>query len=383
MKRAGETNVNGGNRPDNLWTVHLRRIVIADFGEGGDARLQALERLRTLHSKLKPEAIARRLETAGHAPRWLAADFWIEELDWVLLEGIQSGKRGRSDAIEGIRAVWPAIDAEALSERMQKLALNGLPAYLQDKFWTPEMDRILVGGLKDGTQGEQAAINRILRMHPELRVELVRHRLRQLARRVSREQAQRGIAFLWTAELDAHLMEVCTRDGLAAAVTQVQQETGWPRHVICRRAHRLGIPSREHHEEPWTAAERKYVVEHVNHQPVESIAKALGRSVKSVRRKIEEMGLSGRSEEDYSVKRLAMDLHVRPSTIRSWIKEKWLKRGRRGRVKERVLITFFRKHGQELKQNELEPHVQAWILDCVRPKRKRKEARAAADLAEG
>jgi len=78
-----------------------------------------------------------------------------------------------------------------------------------------------------------------------------------------------------------------------------------------------------------------------------------------------------------------MDLHVRPSTIRSWIKEKWLKRGRRGRVKERVLITFFRKHGQELKQNELEPHVQAWILDCVRPKRKRKEARAAADLAEG
>ena len=77
------------------------------------------------------------------------------------------------------------------------------------------------------------------------------------------------------------------------------------------------------------AAERKYVIEHVNHQPVESIAKALARSVKSVRRKIEDMGLSGRSEEDYSVK-LAMDLHVRPSTIRSWIKEKRLKRGHRG-----------------------------------------------------
>jgi hypothetical protein len=319
------------------------------------------------------------------SPSWLTVDFWSEQIDLVLLAGIQAGKAGRDQAIERIRSVWPTIDAEALGQRMEKLASNGLPAYMQEKFWTPEMDRILIAGLQNGTQGQQAAINRILRMHPELRVELIRNRLRQLARRVSRGQAHRGIAFPWTPELDGHLMSAYALGGLASAITEVQQKTGWPRHVIGRRAHRLGIPPGEHHEQPWTAAERKFVIEHVNHQAVENIAKGLGRSEKSVRRKIEEMGLSSRNEEDYNVKRLAMDVHIRPSTIRNWINQKWLKRGRRGCIKERELATFFRNHRHELKWSELEPHIQAFILDCVRSKQTKKAAQigAAANAGAG
>lgn len=382
MKATEETSVNAGGRPDNSLKTKLSSILKADLAE---ARREALERLRTLHPRLKPKAITERLGGApmGGSPSWLTVSFWSEQIDLVLLAGIQGGKAGRDQAIERIRLVWPAIDAEALGQRMERLASNGLPAYLQEKFWTPEMDRILIAGLQDGTRGQQTAINRILRMHPELRVELIRNRLRQLARRVSREKARRGSAFPWTPELDAHLVGAYAHGGLAAAITEVQQETGWPRNVIGRRAHRLGIPSHEHHEQPWTAAERKFVVEHVNHQAVESIAKGLGRSEKSVRRKIEEMGLSGRSEEDYNVKRLAMDLHVRPSTIRNWINRKWLKRGRRGCIKERELATFFRNHRHELKWNELEPHIQAFILDSVRPKREKKAAQIGAAANAG
>jgi hypothetical protein len=97
------------------------------------------------------------------------------------------------------------------------------------------------------------------------------------------------------------------------------------------------------------------------------------------------MGLSSRNEEDYNVKRLAMDVHIRPSTIRNWINQKWLKRGRRGCIKERELATFFRNHRHELKWSELEPHIQAFILDCVRSKQTKKAAQigAAANAGAG
>jgi len=382
VRLVEQGDVNGGSRPASFWSDLLSPFQTEDLAE---ARRQALERLRALYPKLRPDAIAERLRgaPAGWPPSWLGEGFWSKEIDLVLLSGTQGGKVERSEAIIRIRRIWPKIDAQALSERMEQLASEGLPAYLQDKFWTPEMDGILKAGLKDGRQGQQAAINKILRMHPELRVALVRNRLRQLARRVPWDRTRRRTAYPWTPELDALLAEACTRSGLAANVTEVQEETGWPRHVIYRRAHRLGIPSGEHHEQLWTAADRKYVVEHVNHQAVENIAKALGRSVKSVRRKIEEMGLSGRNEEGYSIRQLAADLHVRPSTVRAWINRNWLKRGRRGCIKERELVKFFRNHWQELKWNDLEPHIQAFILECVQPKREAAQAAVATICAAG
>jgi hypothetical protein len=155
MKATEDTSVNAGGRPDNPLKTKLSSILTADLA---DARREAIERLRTLHPKLKPRAITERLGGApmDRSPSWLTVDFWSEQIDLVLLAGIQAGKAGRDQAIERIRSVWPTIDAEALGQRMEKLASNGLPAYMQEKFWTPEMDRILIAGLQNGTQGQQA-----------------------------------------------------------------------------------------------------------------------------------------------------------------------------------------------------------------------------------
>lgn len=328
---------------------------------------QAVEKMRVLHPKLKIEAITERLEGAGseNKPSWLRAEFWEEEIDLVLLEGIQRGAKGRDEAIAKIHTCWPKIGAEVLKGRLEELASSELPAYLQDEFWAGGLDRILLAGLKQGRQGEKTAINKVLKIHPGLRVEVIQRRLRRLARRVPEDKARRGITSAWTAALDGRLMEVHKQKNLAAAVTELQSVTGWPRHVIYRRAHKLGIPPQARRKQSWTAADSQYVVEHVNHRSVESIAKALDRSVKSVWRKIEEMGLSGRREDGYSALRLARDLRVRPTTVRSWIRENRLKRGRDGHIKERTLIAFFKDYGHKLKWNQLEPGMQALLLECM------------------
>lgn len=358
-------------------TVRARRLGRAQRGGPGVIELtlsdgiqelwQVVERMRLLHPKLTVQALTKRLEETGseNEPSWLKAGFWEEEIDLVLLEAIQRGAKGRDEVIAKIHVCWPKIGVEALKDRLEELASSELPAYLQDEFWAGGLDGILLAGLKQGRQGEKAAINKILKIHPGLRVGVIQRRLRRLARRVPEEKVRRGITSAWTEALDGRLMEVHKHKNLPAAVTELQSVTGWPRHVIYRRAHKLGIQPQHHRKQPWTAAESKYVVEHVNHRSVENIAKALDRSVKSVWRKIEEMGLSGRREDGYSALRLARDLRVRPTTVRNWIRENRLKRGRDGHIKERTLIAFFKDYGHNLKWNQLEPGMQALLLECL------------------
>ena len=100
-----------GGRAASFWSDRLNPVSAANLGE---ARQQAFERLRTLYPKLKPKAINERLVDGtpmGRYPSWLTTDFWNEEIDFVLLAGMQGGKAGRDQAIERIRSVWPAIDA--------------------------------------------------------------------------------------------------------------------------------------------------------------------------------------------------------------------------------------------------------------------------------
>ena len=63
---------------------------------------------------------------------------------------------------------------------MQALAVDGLPQWLKPDFWTADMDRILLAGIREGAAGEMKAVGKIVRLHPELRIEIVWARLRHL-----------------------------------------------------------------------------------------------------------------------------------------------------------------------------------------------------------
>jgi transposase-like protein len=102
----------------------------------------------------------------------------------------------------------------------------------------------------------------------------------------------------------------------------------------------------------------------LNHVPVSAIAKALHRSVKSVQRKVEAEGYKVRLEDDYTVSRLARELHVRPQRNRQWIQEGTLKRGRNQRIKESVLRQFLKQHGHLFDPAAVEPEVRLLLIEC-------------------
>jgi hypothetical protein len=63
--------------------------------------------------------------------------------------------------------------------------------------------------------------------------------------------------------------------GLSAAVSDIQNLTGWPRRAILRRAHKLGLPAEPAGDrQRWTMAELRFAIESVNHLTVREIADA-------------------------------------------------------------------------------------------------------------
>src|SRR5205823_1743636 len=82
--------------------------------------------------------------------------------------------------------------------------------------------------------------------------------------------------FPWTSELDELLRERLKESGVTEAVSQLQQRTGWPRDVIIRRAHRLGVPTCPREHRAWTAADTNYLIQSVGHASVKVMAQELG-----------------------------------------------------------------------------------------------------------
>src|SRR5262249_35029974 len=146
-----------------------------EIAGGSQGPHQAVETMRALHPKLNIETIRKRLEGTDpdHPPSWSNADFWRDEIDLALLDGIHDGSKGQSIALDRIITIWPKLDRDVLRARMEELALDALPEYLREKFWTGELDRILLEGIRQGKLGERRAVDKILKIRPGLRIEIV------------------------------------------------------------------------------------------------------------------------------------------------------------------------------------------------------------------
>ena len=352
--------VGGSWLPDGQ-AILVKHILAA--GSEDLARRRSEELIRALHPKIKAAAIKAKLagSTSEGSPQWSTAAFWIKEIDLVLLKGIHNGRNGQGDVIKRLCDTWPGLDSQILKQRMEELANHGLPAFLCNGFWH-DIDPILIAGFKAGGQAVFKAVGKVEREYRELRVEVIWARVRRLRKRIL-DKREKGVRYKWTEELEQELLARSPVVGLSAAVSEICQKTGWSRAAVVRRAHKLGVPSETRGERvPWTEADRNFLVQSICHVPVRVIAHELGRTENAVWCKIWEEGLRARYEADHSQRELCRKLHVRSPIVRGWIGKGWLKLGRNGRIKDRVLKAFLAEHGDAINWDRAD---RGWIEEVI------------------
>jgi hypothetical protein len=381
MPSGGMVCLRAQDAKDLAWPERVEGILLEGLLETETAYEQAFERLRKLHPKLKPEAVGKLLRPRPreHGPLWVMASFWEQELDSALVGGILGGAAGRRAAIDRIHEVWPKLDPQMLQRRLEALAEHGTPLWARGDFWNGKLRDILLEGVDGGKEAERKAVDKILRLHPELRPGVVMAQLRRVQDERRKAEGRRGKRFPWTKDLLDLLREACETAGVPAAVDRMQSRTGWPRDVILRKARQiLDIEATRRHQSAWAASEKRYLIENANHKSTRAMARELHRSVASVTCKMKRLGLSTAREEGFTISKLAAEWHVRRAVIRQWITLNWLKRGKDGRIPERAVRSFCRKHRDELSWNKLEVHTRVWVLEFSSAEEDAEEESSAA-----
>jgi len=145
--------------------------------------------------------------------------------------------------------------------------------------WLPELDRLLIAGIKGGPAAKREAINRILELVPEWNRGDCRQRIRYL-----RKTGQ--IAGLGQPGADKP-----KRSGNGAVRIRTTPK-------------------------PWLTPDDRKLVELAGYQRVERIAQLLGRSEHAVRSHLGALGMSAKVTDGWSLRALRKMLHVSPSRLR-------------------------------------------------------------------
>ena len=174
--------------------------------------------------------------------------------------------------------------------------------------WLPELDRLLLIGMKHGPAGKHDAINKVLQLVPELTRGKCWQRIRYLRR--SAERAAR---------------EACHHE-----MTEKRGTTG---------------PVRRPPTRPWTTADDDELLTWAGQEPVAKIARRLGRSVHAVRFRLRAHSMSAKVTDGWSLEELRKMLRVsRTHQLRRLIGNGML-RVRDSRVTISSLAAFCDKNG--------------------------------------
>ncbi|HUD64503.1 MAG TPA: hypothetical protein VMQ17_07990, partial [Candidatus Sulfotelmatobacter sp.] len=142
-----------------VWKSHsavvlLDGIEASDRGKGlAEGRLRALHPLpegKDHHSTDFEKRLRKVFEkhSDDHPPPWLTLEFWQQEIDSVLVQGIFGRSGSKASIVDRIHSVWPKLSAAWLLDRMEEVARDGLPQWVQNDFWAEEVDPILLTGLE-------------------------------------------------------------------------------------------------------------------------------------------------------------------------------------------------------------------------------------------
>lgn len=187
--------------------------------------------------------------------------------------------------------------------------------------WLPEMDRILLVGMKHGPQGVREATSRVLSLRAGLtRVDCWK-RLRFLR---ENGNGNHPPPRLWPSEVKELLREGY-RDGgdkKRQALKVVRDlYPGLPSNSPSRFARRQGwLPKlTQLRRRPWTPYEERKLWELAGYETAAKIGERLGRSEVAVRFRLKSLGLSVKVKDGWSFRALQEMLHVGPSKLRRFI----------------------------------------------------------------
>jgi len=190
--------------------------------------------------------------------------------------------------------------------------------------WLPEIDRLLIVGMKHGPQGIREATNKVLALRAGLTRADCWKRLRVL------REAGKGshpAPRNWPAQVKELLREGYQQGGekKRQAIKAVRDlYPGLPSNTPSRFARRKGwIPKTTQilGRRPWTDLEERKLWELAGYETASRIADRLGRSEGAVRFRLKSLGLSVKVKDGWSFRALQEMLHVGPSKLRRFIAE--------------------------------------------------------------
>ena len=231
--------------------------------------------------------------------------------------------------------------------------------------WLPEMDRILIVGMKHGPQGVREATNKVLALRTGLTRADCWKRMRSLRAAGNHgHPAPRN----WHPEIKNLLREGYQQGGekKRQAIKAVRElYPGLPSNIPSRFARRQGwVPKSPQtlDRRPWTQHEERKLWELAGYETAARIAERLGRSEGAVRFRLKSLGLSVKVKDGWSFRALQEMLHVGPSRLRRFIADGSL-RVRDPRISAKSLIALW--------QSRIEaasPPVEIEPIDAAREK---------------
>ena len=163
-------------------------------------------------------------------------------------------------------------------------ALDGRGNKAKKKFrWLPELDRLLITGVNNGTAARHDAINKVLKLVPELTRGDCWRRVRHLRR---------------SSQLPA------LQEGHPAEASKKPKRTDSVRQPSSR---------------PWTPADDDKLMTRAGYEPVASIAQRLGRTEPAVRFRLGALGMSAKVADGWSLRALQNTLRMSHATLRRFI----------------------------------------------------------------
>jgi hypothetical protein len=188
--------------------------------------------------------------------------------------------------------------------------------------WLPEIDRILIVGMKHGPQGIRQATNRVLSLRAGLTRADCWKRLRSFR---ENGNGHHPPPRNWPDEIKELLREGYLEGGKKKrqAIKAVRDRyPGLPSNSPSRFARRQGWLARSTqacNRRPWTEHEERKLWELAGYETAAKIGDRLARSEEAIRFRLKALGLSVKVKDGWSFRALQEMLHVGPSKLRRFI----------------------------------------------------------------